>query len=135
MRPRFFCLCALLAGAAANAQGLASQDRIRALGSFDEIAKQCAVDGTDADVDAYRLKLWHAYLVGEGVPDTSAQRIRDIVARLRAQVVDDVTDESRRQYKAARAAIPDVEALSATQQAEFHRLCESPRVQGTPGPR
>ena len=55
-----------------------------------------------------------------------------MIARLRSEMVDDVTDELRRQYKSARAAIPDISGLSAEQQREFYKLCESPKIRGLP---
>ncbi|HEY4972110.1 MAG TPA: hypothetical protein VII41_00800 [Steroidobacteraceae bacterium] len=102
--------------------------RIEALGTFDQIALECAHDGSESDVDTYRLKLWRSYL-GNNASD---QNIREMIRSLRAQIIDDVSDELRRQYKASRAAIPEVSSLDDAQQSEFHRLCESPKVNGLP---
>jgi hypothetical protein len=102
--------------------------RIEALGTFDQIALECAHDGSESDVDAYRLKLWRSYL-GDTASD---QDIREMIRSLRVQIVDDVTDELRRQYKASRAAIPEVSSLGDAQQNEFRTLCESPKVNGLP---
>jgi len=55
-----------------------------------------------------------------------------MIARLRSEMVDDVSDELRRQYKSARAAIPDITGLSPEAQREFYELCESPRIRGAP---
>lgn len=124
-------LVALLLSVPAQAQS-SDREAIRALGAFDQIATQCARGGSDSEIDSYRLKLWHAYLVGEGASDTSSEYITERIARLRSAMENDVTDELRRQYKSARAAIPDVTGLSPEQQSEFYKLCESPRIRGLP---
>jgi hypothetical protein len=59
--------------------------------------------------------------------------MRAAITRLRSKITDDDTDELRRQYKNARAAIPGINDLSPQQQHEFYELCESPRIRGTPG--
>lgn len=132
MKLRFLSLSALLLSVSLHAQDV-QPDAIQALGAFDQIAEECAREGSEAEVDAFRLKLWRAYLVGQGATDTSSQTIRAIITKLRSQITDDVTDELRRRYKSARAVIPDINALSPQQQHEFYELCESPRIRGTPG--
>ena len=121
----------LLSSVPAHAQN-PEREAIRALGAFDQIATQCARGGTDSEIDSFRLKLWRAYLVGQGATDTSSEHIGEVIARLRSEIVDDVTDELRRQYKSARAAIPDITGLSPEEQREFYALCESPRIRGAP---
>lgn len=107
--------------------------RIAALGTFDQIALECAREGSEADVDAYRLKLWRAYLGTSDAAATESDRdIQDMIASLRIQIFGDASDVLRRQYKAARAAIPEVKNLGGAAQDEFYKLCESPRVNGLP---
>ena len=118
-------LALALAGAPALAQ---ENSRIGALGTFDQIAVECAHDGSEADVDVFRMKLWRSYL-GDATLD---QDIQETIRSLRAQIIDDVSDELRRQYKAARAAIPEVGSLSDAQRDEFYKLCQSPHVNGLP---
>jgi len=124
-------LLGLLLSLPAHAQH-PEREAIRALGAFDQIATQCARGGTDGEIDSFRVKLWRAYLVGQGTSDTTSEHIDKMIARLRSEMVDDVTDELRRQYKSARAAIPDITGLSPEAQREFYELCESPRIRGAP---
>ena len=124
-------LLGLLLSLPAHAQH-PEREAIRALGAFDQIATQCARGGTDGEIDSFRVKLWRAYLVGQGTSDTTSEHIDEMIARLRSEMVDDVTDELRRQYKSARAAIPDVTSLSPEGQREFYGLCEAPRIRGAP---
>jgi hypothetical protein len=132
VHPSRVAFAALVLGATAHAQST-DHESMQALGGFDQIATQCARGGSESEIDVYRLKLWHAYLVGQGAADTSPQRIRELIAHLRAQINGDATDELRRQYRDARAAIPDVGSLSPEQQREFYQLCEAPHVRGAPG--
>ena len=124
-------LLGLLLSLPAHAQH-PEREAIRALGAFDQIATQCARGGTDGEIDSFRVKLWRAYLVGQGTSDTTSEHIDEMIARLRSEMVDDVSDELRRQYKSARAAIPDITGLSPEAQREFYELCESPRIRGAP---
>jgi hypothetical protein len=104
--------------------------RIEALGTFDQIAVECARDGGAFEIDAYRLKLWRAYL---GTDKTASDRdIEAMIVSLRREIADDASDELRRQYKAARAAIPEARSLGDASQQEFYKLCEAPRIQGLP---
>ncbi len=110
---------------------LAQENRqIEALGTFDQIALECAREGGESEIDTYRLRLWRAYLGADKTE--SDQDIKDMVVSLRKQIADDASDELRRQYKSARAAIPEAKRLGDAEQEEFYRLCESPRVQGLP---
>jgi hypothetical protein len=110
---------------------LAQDNRpIEALGTFDQIAVECGRDGSESDIDAYRLKLWRAYLGTDKIE--SDQDLKDMIVSLRRQIADDASDELRRQYKSARAAIPEAKSLSDADQAEFYKLCASPRIQGLP---
>lgn len=115
-----------MAASHALAQGDA---RVQALGAFDQIAIACARGGTEAVVDRYRLKLWHAYL---GARADTDEDIEDMMVSLRKEILDDVTDDLRRQYKSARAAIPETRSLGGADQDEFYKLCESPTVRGLP---
>ena len=127
MKLRLVALFLCLAAGPALAQ---ENSRIRALGTFDQIATECARDGSEQDVEVYRLKLWHSYL---GAEDQGDRDVKDLMASLRQQIVDDVSDELRRQYKSARAAIPEAISLDDARRAEFYKLCESPHVSGLPG--
>jgi len=124
-------LVALLSSVAAHAQN-PDREAIRALGAFDQIATQCARGGSDSEIDSFRVKLWRAYLVGQGAADPSSAHIDETIAQLRSEMVNDATDELRRQYRSARAAIPDVTNLSPEELREFYGLCESPRIRGAP---
>ncbi|MBV9892401.1 MAG: hypothetical protein JO090_16135 [Rhizobacter sp.] len=128
---RWIALSGFLLSAGAQAQH-PEQLAIRALGAFDQIATECSRGGTESQIESFRVKLWRAYLVGQGDDDTSSARIGEMIARLRSEMVDDVTDELRRQYKSARDAVPDISGLSAEQQREFYKLCESPTIRGLP---
>jgi len=55
-----------------------------------------------------------------------------MIVSLRREIADDASDELRRQYKAARAAIPEAKSLGDASQQEFYKLCEAPRIQGLP---
>ena len=88
--------------------------------------------GSDSEIDSFRVKLWRAYLVGQGAADPSSAHIDETIAQLRSEMVNDATDELRRQYRSARAAIPDVTNLSPEELREFYGLCESPRIRGAP---
>jgi hypothetical protein len=127
MLVRIACLAAVLLAAPTFAQ---DHDRIEALGTFDQIAIECARGGSDADIDAYRLKLWRAYLGGDKAP--SQQEIQDSIATLRKQLSNDDAVALRKQYWAARVAIPQAKSLSEAQEREFYKLCEAPKVQGLP---
>jgi hypothetical protein len=124
-------LLGLLLSVPAHAQD-PDREAVRALGAFDQIATQCARGGADSEIDAFRMKLWRAYLVGQGAADTSAEHIDEMIARLRSEMVNDVTNDLRRQYKSARAAIPDMTRQSPEEQREFYELCEAPRIRGAP---
>ena len=124
---RIACLAAVFLAAPSFAQ---ESDRIEALGTFDQIAIECARGGSDADVDAFRLKLWHAYLGGDKAP--SQQQIQDSIATLRQQMSNDNAAGLRKQYWAARVAIPQAKSLSEAQEREFYKLCDAPKVQGLP---
>jgi len=127
MRVRIICLATLLFAAPTFAQ---DSDRIEALGTFDQIAIECARGGSEADIDAFRLKLWHAYLGGDKGP--SQQEIQDSIATLRQQLSNDNAEGLRKQYWAARVAIPQARSLSEAQEREFYKLCDAPKVQGLP---
>jgi hypothetical protein len=127
---RIACLGAALIGGSALAQ---PNDRIEALGTFDQIALECARGGSDADIDAFRIKLWRAYLTSSGGdPGASDDDIKDTIDKLRQQLSGEDVPGLRRQYTAARAAIPQAKSLSEAQEKEFYKLCESPKVQGLP---
>ena len=130
MRPMTF-FAALLVLASASTPALAERDpRIEALGAFDQIAVECAHDGGDAVIDGYRIKLWRAYLgAGEAGSDGD---VRDMIAGLRRDIFNDVTDALLRQYKAARAAIPQARSLGDAEQQTFYKLCEAPTIRGLP---
>jgi hypothetical protein len=127
MLARIACLAAVFLAAPTFAQ---ESDRIEALGTFDQIAIECARGGSEADVDAFRLKLWHSYLGGDKAP--SPQEIKDTIATLRQQLSNDGAEGLRKQYWAARVAIPQAKSLSAAQEREFYKLCDAPKVQGLP---
>lgn len=124
-------LAALLVSTFSVTPAFAQRDpRIEALGAFDQIAIECAHDGGDTVIDGYRLKLWRAYLgPGEGGSD---REVRDMIEGLRREIFNDVADELRREYKAARAAIPAVRTLGDADQQAFYRLCEAPTIHGLP---
>lgn len=130
MKLRIACLgAALIAGPVLAQEG----NRVEALGTFDQIAVECARGGSDADVDAYRIKLWRSYLAASGDGKVvSDDDIRDTIAAVRLQVSGEGAVGPRRQYTAARAAIPLAKSLSEAQEKEFYELCESPRIQGLP---
>ena len=122
---------ALLVFGLAAMPALAQRDpRIEALGAFDQIAIECAHDGGESVIDGYRLKLWRAYL---GPAESGSDRdVRDMIAGLRRDIFNDVADELLRQYKAAKAAIPQVGTLGDADQQTFYKLCESPTIHGLP---
>jgi hypothetical protein len=126
---------ALIAAALAGGPALAQENTAltEALGTFDQIAVQCARGGSEADIDAYRLKLWRAYLAGaNGSKIESNRDIQDMIDALRKRMDDEASVGMRKQYWAARIAIPQARSLSDAQEQEFYRLCESPKVQGLP---
>jgi hypothetical protein len=125
----------LLAVALAAGPAVAQDDSAmtEALGTFDQIAIQCARGGSDADVDGYRLKLWHAYLTASDSAKVESDRqIQDRIDALRRRIED--SEAMRRQYWAARIAIPQAKSLDEAQEREFYKLCEAPKVQGLPDP-
>jgi hypothetical protein len=125
----------LLAVALAAGPAVAQDDSAmtEALGTFDQIAIQWARGGSDADVDGYRLKLWHAYLTASDSAKVESDRqIQDRIDALRRRIED--SEVMRRQYWAARVAIPQAKSLDEAQEREFYKLCEAPKVQGLPDP-
>ena len=124
-------LVALLSSVTAHAQN-PDRDAIRALGAFDQIATQCARGGSDSEIDSFRVKLWPRVPRRPRSADPSSAHIDETIAQLRSEMVNDATDELRRQYRSARAAIPDVTNLSPEELREFYGLCESPRIRGAP---
>jgi hypothetical protein len=130
MSLRTACLAATLIAAPALAQ---QDDRIDALGTFDQIAVECARGGSEAEIDTYRVKLWRAYLSSSGSSAVgSDQDVRDTIATVRLQVSGEDAIGPRRQYTLARAAVPLAKSLSEAQEREFYKLCEAPKVQGLP---
>ena len=127
MLARIACLAAVFLAAPTLAQ---QSDRIEALGTFDQIAIECARGGSEADIDAFRLKLWRAYLGGDNAP--SQQEIQDSIATLRQQLTNDDAEGLRKQYWAARVAIPQAKSLRDEQEKEFYKLCDAPQVRGLP---
>ena len=120
----------LVCGLAATPAFAQRDPRIEALGAFDQIAIECAHDGGDAVIDGYRLKLWRAYLgAGEAGSDND---VRDMIAGLRRDIFNDVSDALLRQYKSARAAIPQARSLGDAEQLTFYKLCEAPTIRGLP---
>jgi hypothetical protein len=131
MTLRITLLAAALAGAPAVAQDNSAMTE--ALGTFDQIAIQCARGGSEADVDGYRLKLWRSYLTASGTGKVESDReLHDRIDALRRRIDD--SEGMRKQYWAARVAIPQAKSLDEAQEQEFYKLCEAPKVQGLPDP-
>ena len=132
MTLRITLLAVVLAAGPAVAQDDSAMTE--ALGTFDQIAIQCARGGSEADVDGYRLKLWHAYLTASDNGKVGSDReIQDTIDTLRKRIRRD-SEGMRRQYWAARIAIPQAKSLDEAQEREFYKLCEAPKVQGLPDP-